>query len=134
MADISEPELIALYHACDIVVYVSTAEGFGMPILEAQAVGRPVLTADIEPMRSVAGGGACLVDPHSVRSIHAGMQRVINDADFRARIVQRGFENVKKYSPTSVGMRYADLYRSLLSGTLRNVVEAETAGVPASTA
>jgi glycosyltransferase involved in cell wall biosynthesis len=48
---LTRQEVVSLYQSCELVVFVSTYEGFGMPILEAQAVGRPVLTSDISPMK-----------------------------------------------------------------------------------
>ena len=54
------------YQAADVVMFVSTYEGFGLPILEAQAAGRPLITSRRSPMQEVAGPGSCLVDPENV--------------------------------------------------------------------
>ena len=70
-------EVVALYQSCDAVCFVSTYEGFGLPILKAQAVGRPVLTSDISPLREVAGEGALKVDPLDVAAIRSGLTRLI---------------------------------------------------------
>ena len=112
---LSGAEVVELYAECDLVAFVSTYEGFGMPILEAQAVGRPVLTSDLSPMREVAGKGALLVDPFDVGSIRAGMQRLLTDAPLRERLVAAGFGNVKKYSAESVAARYAEVYEEILN-------------------
>lgn len=106
--------VVALYQSCDLVCFVSTYEGFGMPILEAQAVGRPVLTADLSPMREVAGAGALLTDPFNSMAIREGLARLLSDQELRAGLVRRGFENVSRYSATSVAAQYADLYREVL--------------------
>lgn len=105
---------MALYQSCDLVCFVSTYEGFGMPILEAQAVGRPVLTSDISPMREVAGEGAFKVDPFDVDSIRTGLERLIGDGGLREDLIREGFRNVKGYSAESVAAQYAALYREVL--------------------
>lgn len=106
-------EIIELYIASDLVTLVSTFEGFGMPIIEAQAVGRPVLTSDLEPMRSVAGAGAYLVDPHSVQSIRQGFNRIVQDATYREGLVSAGRLNTSRFSAQSIAMSYRDLYLEL---------------------
>jgi glycosyltransferase involved in cell wall biosynthesis len=90
-------------------------EGFGLPVLEGQAIGRPVLTSDLDPMRHVAGKGACLVDPYKVDSIRAGVLRIIENEDYRELLVREGFSNAAMYSLDAVAAQYADLYRELLS-------------------
>lgn len=110
-SNLSEDELIEQYRKCDILTFVSTLEGFGMPIIEAQAIGRPVITSNISAMPEVAGpGGACLVNPHSTNSIRNGILKIIEDTAYRDRLVSAGFENVKKYNIKSVTMQYYKLY------------------------
>jgi len=112
--DLTKEQVVALYQSCDLVVFVSTYEGFGMPILEAQAVGRPVLTSDISPLREVAGGGALKVDPFDVAAIRAGLALLLTDRDLREELVRAGFENVKGYSAEAVAAQYAELYREVV--------------------
>jgi len=112
--DLPKKKVVAIYEACDLVVFVSTYEGFGLPILEGQAVGRPVLTSDISPMREVAGEGALKVDPFDVAAIRSGLTRLIADAELRSRLVREGFCNVERYSAKSVAAQYAEVYRELL--------------------
>jgi len=109
---ISEEELIQKYIDADIVAFVSTYEGFGMPILEAQTVGRPVLTSNISPMFEVAGeDGACFVDPYSVEDIRHGFKKMIADESVRREIIAFGLENIKKYDPSHVAEMYSSLYK-----------------------
>ena len=84
-----------------------------MPIIEAQAVGRPVVTSAVSPMADVAGADACLVDPQNPDSIRSGVKRILSDAGYREKLVLRGYENVKKYRADVVAEQYASLYREL---------------------
>jgi len=111
--NLSEEELVRQYEGCDLLAFVSTYEGFGMPILEAQTVERPVVTSNVLSMPEVAGGGACLVDPYSVTAIREGILRVIGDEVYRNGLIAKGRENVKRYSLTSVAGTYTRLYEEM---------------------
>jgi glycosyltransferase involved in cell wall biosynthesis len=111
---IDHEAMARLYRDADIISFPSTYEGFGMPILEGQAVGRPVLTSDLDPMRGVAGqGGALLVDPQSVNSIREGFLAIMGDGLLRARIIAAGKDNCRRFELNAVAARYAALYREL---------------------
>ena len=112
-AHLPDEEVLRKYIASDLVVFCSTYEGFGMPIIEANAVGRPVVTSRTEPMASVAGGAACLVDPLDVASIRSGILRVIEDCDYREALVRLGLENARRFSAKAVAHSYLALYEEL---------------------
>ncbi len=113
LGDVNNGEILTAYQRCDLVLFASTHEGFGLPILEAQAVGRPVVTSNCSSMPEVAGDAACLVDPFDPRSIHAGIERVSCDENYRAQLISRGFENVRRFSATRIAAEYATLYREI---------------------
>jgi glycosyltransferase involved in cell wall biosynthesis len=112
--DLSDAELAAEYQACDLVSFCTTFEGFGLPIIEAQAMRKPLLTSDLSPMREIAGGGAVLVNPHDVGSIRSGILRIIEDEPLRREIVRIGQINVERFEPRRVARMYEDLYLSIL--------------------
>ena len=99
-----------LYESCDIVTFVSTYEGFGLPIIEAQAIGRPLITSNVSSMPEVAGKGACFVDPYDVNAIREGILKVIENKDYRKSLISNGFENVKRFDIRNVARQYSDLY------------------------
>lgn len=111
--DLTDAQVQAAYHDCDLLLFASTLEGFGMPILEAQTVGRPVVTSNLSSMPEVAGTAACLVDPLSVASIREGVQRVIHDAPYREGLIAAGFENVKRFQAETVARAYGEVYEGM---------------------
>jgi glycosyltransferase involved in cell wall biosynthesis len=119
LAGLSRDALIQAYIESDLLLFASTYEGFGLPIVEAQAIGRPVVTATLWSMPEVAGGAACLVDPYDVSSIRAGVLRVITDEAYRTSLVSAGFANVERFRPRAIAEAYAALYRELSAGVRR---------------
>jgi len=113
--NIDEEKLLNLYYASDIISFISTYEGFGLPILEANAVGRVVITSNIEPMTSVAGDAAFKVNPFDIEKIRNGIQTIINDSSLRKKLIKEGKENVKKYHPQLIALQYYKLYIKLLN-------------------
>jgi len=112
--DLSAEQVFEAYKQCDLLLFASTVEGFGMPILEAQTIGRPVITSNVTSMPEVAGIGACLVNPLDVSSIRAGALKVIGDTEYQQTLVEAGFANVKRYQALPVAEQYANLYREIL--------------------
>jgi len=115
LADLSDNEMQDQYSKADVIAYCSTYEGFGLPIIEAQAVGKPAVTSDLSPMKETAGDGAYLVDPFDVESIRAGILSVINDEPRRLKIVEAGFKNAKRFEPAFVAAQYEKLYDEIHS-------------------
>ena len=113
VSNISDEQILKEYQQCDMLVFASTYEGFGLPILEAQATGRPVVTSNIMSMPEVAGDAACLVNPLDVSSIRKGIVGVINDPLYRRELIERGFENVQRFRPEKIANQYLDIYREI---------------------
>lgn len=118
-SNISNEEVVEHYKNCDMVSFASTYEGFGMIIVEAQAVGRPVVTSNIEPMLTVAGGAAELVDPYSAETIRKGINKVIDDENHRENLIKSGLENCKSYRAEQVSKSYCEEYSECIKGQKR---------------
>lgn len=112
-ADLSEEQLAATFREADLLLFASLIEGFGLPILEAQAVGIPVITSDRSSMPEAAGEGALLVDPTDVAAIRDAVLRIIADADLRTGLVQSGFRNLERFAPEKIAGDHARLYRDI---------------------
>lgn len=113
VANISGEDVVEEYRRCDMLVFASTYEGFGLPIVEAQATGRPVVTSNLLSMPEVSGDAACLVDPFDVQSIREGILKVIGDPLYRQELVQKGLVNAQRFRPETVAAQYAAIYREL---------------------
>ena len=96
---VADADLAGLYAAALATVYVPYFEGFGIPIVEAQASGCPVLTSNLSSMPEVAGeGGALLADPYDAASIAAGLARLWQEPDLRQRLIVQGHANLRRFS------------------------------------
>jgi len=113
---LTDEQMAAEYAAADMILFPSLYEGFGLPILEAQKTGRPVITSDLSPMKEVAGGAACLVDPLSVTSIREGVLKVIGDQAYRQQLMTSGGHNVQRYDVVIISQQYLSCYRALQEG------------------
>ena len=112
---LSDEEMQEAYASSDFLLFASTLEGFGMPILEAQMIGLPVITSDLDPMREVAGDGALLCDPLNSNSIRTSIEEVIGNPQKREDLIQKGFSNYKRYAPATSAALLNDLYERLLN-------------------
>jgi glycosyltransferase involved in cell wall biosynthesis len=99
VTNVSNEQLRALYSMAEGLVFPSLSEGFGWPIIEAQACGCPVFTSNIRPMTEVGGDGAVYFDPLDASDAAGIILRAIQNKDhFR----QRGYRNAAEFSTTDM--------------------------------
>jgi glycosyltransferase involved in cell wall biosynthesis len=111
--NLSFEALRELYIQSDMVAFISTYEGFGLPILEAFAVGRPLITSCISPMNEIAEDAAVKVNPYNVFDIRRGILKIIEDNEYRNELVEKGTQLAKQYHIEDIVKRYASLYQEL---------------------
>lgn len=95
---VDDSDLVYLYNLADLLVYPSLYEGFGLPILEAQACGCPVLTSNITSMPYAAGKGAVLIDPHDPIDMANNILSILSNSDLRNELIRKGFLNIQRFS------------------------------------
>ncbi len=95
---VADADLPALFSGALCFAFPSLHEGFGIPVLEAQACGAPVLAANTSSLPEVAGDGALLVDPLDTDAIAGGLLRLAEDETLRSRLRAAGFANLRRFS------------------------------------
>ncbi len=103
-------ELAGLYRACDVMAFPSLYEGFGRPIVEAQACGLPVVVADTAPANEIGGRGIPTHPPHDAAALAAQLRTVLTDPAARAAVVAAGHENTRRFVWAEHAREIMDLY------------------------
>ena len=125
---LSEEELIAQYRDSDVLVFASTYEGFGLPIVEAQAIGLPVITSTLTPMTDTAGDGALFVDPFDECEIRDALNLLLSSPALAQRLSDQGRRNAERFDAKVVASKYADLYTRTPTGIDLNRGSSSTKG------
>ncbi len=94
---VDQEELAAFYAMADVLLLPSLFESCGLPVLEAMAVGCPVVTADRYGTKELAEGAAVLVNPESVDSIADGIRQALDDSALRSRLIAAGRERSRDF-------------------------------------
>lgn len=105
----------AQYQNADIVSFISLYEGFGMPIIEAQKVGRVVITSDRASIPEIAMDSVHYVNPLDVTSINEGFKKIISDNSYRQSLIIKGLDNVKRFDINNISQQYLAIYKSLVN-------------------
>ena len=109
LGHLSEQDLHIVYAHADGFLYPSLYEGFGLPILEAQASGCPVLTSRLKSCPETAGDGAHYVAAESVESVRDGVFQIVHDRAYRQRLIQAGHRNVERFSWERCATEFLDI-------------------------
>ncbi|WP_055098317.1 glycosyltransferase [Gabonia massiliensis] len=95
-------KVLELYKQADIITFPSFYEGFGMPIIEANLIGIPILTSDIE-----------VVNPYSIDNIRNGIIELLENNELRRNLITLGKKNIRRFSPQNIAEQYKSLYNQL---------------------
>lgn len=105
----SHETLVALYSACEAFVFPSFSEGFGWPVIEAQACAAPVIASSIEPMPEVSGGAALHADPYKPAEFAEAFLS-LKDGAVKSNLVQKGLQNIHRFNPDKMIEAYLSLH------------------------
>lgn len=115
-APLPDPALMSAYHNARLVAYVSTSEGFGLPLLEGFAAGVPVVAANCSSLPEVGGDAAHFVSPEDDAGIARGLQLVWEDDTYRKTLISRGTARVQQFTWERTARQTLQAYRDALSG------------------
>lgn len=108
------PDVYPFLPSFDVAVYPSLWEGFGLTPIEAMAAQRPIVASDIETFREIVGDAGILVEPGNADAIAAAVSSLLENAERRSKLSQRGYEHtIENYSIQRTVDEYASLYRTL---------------------
>ena len=110
--NITKPQhqvLVALYNGCFAFIFPSFSEGFGWPVIEAQACGAPVIASNINPIPEISGGAALLADPTQPHEFGKAVLALANDT-IKNELIAKGLENIRRFSPSIMINNYLELF------------------------
>ena len=107
----------AIRNAATVLAYPSLYEGFGMPVIEAQACGTPVLTANTSSLPEAAGEAALMADPYDVGALAEGPNRLLTEKPLQHDLRQRGLTHASQFTWPRTARETAGVYlRALTEG------------------
>ncbi|MPQ47998.1 glycosyltransferase [Marinifilum sp. N1E240] len=106
-------EMPAIINQCEVFLYPSLRESFGIPILEGMACGVPVITSNTSSMPEIAEDAAHIVDPQKPEQITEGIVKILADENYRNLLVEKGLERSKYFSWKRMAEENLRLYGEL---------------------
>jgi glycosyltransferase involved in cell wall biosynthesis len=118
---VADDDLLHLYNACDLFVFPSFYEGFGLPVLEAMACGRAVACSSTSAMPEVADSAAILFDPYDTEAMTRAMADLLLDAELRSRMERIGAQRASHFSWQLSAKKTLEVYYQVAGNTARAV-------------
>lgn len=111
---VSFTDLPAIYRMSSIFIYPSLFEGFGIPLVEAIACGVPVITSTGSCFSEAVGPSSIYVDPQDVKGLASSMEKVLEDASLRRKMIDESTAYIKRFEPEVIAGEMMKVYRSLM--------------------
>lgn len=106
-------DLPSIYNLCEIFLYPSLRESFGIPMLEAMRCGAPVITSNTSSMPEVSGNAAYIIDPYKPDEITNAIIEIQNDKKLRDELVTKGLKQAEKFSWKNMAKEVLELYKEI---------------------
>ncbi len=112
---LSDEEFSVIFASCLALIFPSLYEGYGMPVVEAMAFGKPVLCSDVTSLPEVAGDAALYFDPRKPRDIAHAIERITTESGLGENLVSRGYQRLNDSgSPEKMARQYLDVFLDLM--------------------
>ena len=111
---VPDADLLQLYNACDVFVFPSFYEGFGLPALEAMACGRAVVCSEASALPEVVDGAAILFDPYAVEEMVRAVADILLDAELRGRMERLGLQRAAHFSWQKTAERTLEVFHEVM--------------------
>ena len=115
MGYVKRSELPLWYTSADLMVYPSSYEGFGIPVLEAMASGTPVITSNRSSLPEVVGDAGPTVDPRDDQHLASLMTEILASRERREVMRERGLARAQQFQWTTAAQRCLEVYQRVLS-------------------
>ena len=111
---VDNDDLPAIFQKAKIFLYPSRLEGFGIPVIEALFSRTPIITSNVSSLPEAAGPGSWLVDPEDPAQMAMGIEQILGDDQFRANMIETGFQYAQNFRGEVVSEEMMDLYERVL--------------------
>ena len=110
---VNDEDLSRIYQMAKLMLYPSVFEGFGLPVVEAQASGCPVLTSNVSSMPEAGGDGAHYIHPQNYIQMKEGIARLLQDENYRNELIIKGTANALRFTPETYAKQLMTIYNKL---------------------
>lgn len=108
--DIPFEGIVNAYINCDIVCFPTFYEGFGVPVLEANVMERPVISSDIDIIHEIGQSAVYYINPHSIQCIRKAIIELMENEELRKQLIEAGKINAQRFEPEKIYKQYEKLY------------------------